>query len=199
MIFSKLSIRNLFLVSIIGLISAGCIGGCIKTEIPFTTKLISGTIPGETNQDIYVDKEISLSKVCGEFDIEKLREQIKEEIQNLPMGSGFLSMLVNRIKIRNLWVETITLQAKEGDFSRIESIALKIKIGNDEIDYGAGTFNENKTEITFKKDKAVDIYPYIKDIEGGGCIEGTIHIKGYNPQNDINFDANADMKVKISL
>jgi hypothetical protein len=45
----------------------------------------------------------------------------------------------------------------------------------------------------------VDIYPSIKDLENGGCIEGTIHIKGYNPQNDINFDANADMKVKISL
>ncbi len=195
----KISIRNLFLISIISLVSAGCIGGCIKTEIPFTKKIISGTISGEPGQDLRVDKDISIAKVCGQFDIDTLKEQVKEEIQKLPFGSGFLSMLVNRIKIRNLWVEKITIQATVGDFSRFENVTLKIKVGNGEIDYGAGTFNKNRTEIVFEKGELVDIYPFIKDLPDGGCIEGTIHITGYNPQNDINFDANAEMEVKVSF
>ncbi len=200
--FQKVSIRNLILVPVVCFILSGCIGGCfVISDIKFTTNLIKGTtIPG--GPDTYIDKDIGLSKVCGQFDVEKIKEEVKIAIQKLPISritTRIMSMLINNIKIKNLWIEKITITATEGDFSKIQSFTLKIKIGNGEIDFGEGQFSDDKKSIVFQKDSKVDIYPYVKDLEDGGCVEGNIHVKGYNSQTDIKFDVGSNVSTKISF
>ncbi len=195
-------IRNLFLIPIVCLVMSGCIGGCfVISDIKFTTPLVKGaTIPG--GLDLYVDKDIALPKVCGQFDIEKIKEQVKTAIQKLPVpriASRILLMLINNVEIKNLWIEKLTVTATEGDFSKLQSLAMKVKIGNGEIDFGEGSFNENKTSIVFEKDPKVDIYPFIKSFSDGGCVEGNIHVKGYNSQTDIKFDIVANVSLKVGF
>ncbi len=196
------SIRNLFLIPVVCLVMSGCIGGCIVlSDIKFTTPLIKGaTIPG--GPDVYVDKDVTLTKVCGQFDIEKIKEQVKTAIEKLPIppvASRILLMLVNNVEIKNLWIEKITITATEGDFSKLQSLTMKVKIGDREIDFGQGSFSDDKKSIVFVKDPKVDIYPYIKDFSDGGCVEGNIHVTGYNSQTDIKFDMVADVSLKIGL
>lgn len=194
--------RNLFLIPVVCLVMSGCIGGCIVLpDIKFTTPLLKGaTIPG--GPDIYVDKDVSLTKLCGQFDIEKIKEQVKTEIQKLPVpriASRILLMLINNVEIKNLWIEKLTVTATEGDFSKLQSLAIKVKIGNGEIDFGEGSFSDDKKSVVFVRDPKVDIYPYIKDFSDGGCVEGNIHVKGYNSQTDIKFDVVANVSLKASF
>ncbi len=198
----RISFRNLIFIPVVCFIMSGCIGGCFTiSDIKFTTNLIKGaTIPG--GPDIYVNKDIALPKVCGQFDTEKIKEQVTIAIQKLPVpriATRILLFLINNIEIKNLWIEKITITATEGDFSKLESLTLKIKIGNGEIDFGQGKFNEGKTSIVFQKDSKVDVYPYIKDFEDGGCVEGNIRVVGYNSPNDIKFDVISSVSMKISF
>lgn len=193
------SIRNLFLIPVVCLVMSGCIGGCIVlSDIKFTTPLIKGaTIPG--GSDLYVDKDVPL-KLCGQFDIEKIKEQVKTAIEKLPIppvASRILLMLVNNVEIKNLWIEKITITATEGVFPNKLSLTMKVKIGDREIDFGQGILSDDKN-IVFVKDPKVDIYPYIKDFSDGGCVEGNIHVTGYNSQT-IKFDMVADVSLKIGL
>ncbi len=199
-------VRNIILISVLCLVMSGCIGGCfVISDIKFTVSLIkNATIPGTPNS-IYLGREVQLAKVCGQFDTDKIREQLISGIQKLPVGSNILVRLVDRIKIKNLWLEKITITTTEGNFDGIESISLKIRIGTEErigtgeIDLGQGKFNDDKTSIIFEKDPKVDIYPYIKDLDNGGCVEGTMSLKGYTNQKDIRFDVTSNMLMKISL
>lgn len=193
---------NLFLIPVVCLVLSGCIGGCFSiSDIKFTTTLIKGaTIPG--GPDVYVDKDIAFPKVCGQFDMEKIKEQVKIAIEKLPMpriASRILLTLLNNIEIKNLWVEKVTITATEGDFSKLQSLTMKVKIGNGEIDFGQGNFNDDRTSIVFEKDPKVDIYPFIKSFSDGGCVEGNIHVNGYNSQSDIKYDIVANVSLKISL
>lgn len=197
--FQKATIRNFLFIPVVCLTLSGCIGGCFSIpDIKFTIDLIKGvTIPGGV--DISVDKDVPLTKACGQFDIEKIKERVTTEIQKLPVpqiARRIFLMLVNNVEIKNLWIEKITLTATEGNFSRLTSVTLKIKIGNGEIDFGEGQFNSEKTSIVFQK--KTDIYPFIKDLNNGGCVEGNIHIK-YNSQTNIKFNVAADVSLKVSL
>ncbi|MGC8739248.1 MAG: hypothetical protein ACP5UA_11480 [Candidatus Hydrogenedens sp.] len=196
------STRNLFLIPVVCLVMSGCIGGCfVISDIKFTTPLIKGaTIPG--GPDVYIDKDIALPRVCGQFNMEKIKEQIKTAIQALPIPritSRILLMLINNVEIKNLWIEKLTITATEGNFSKLQSLAIKVKIGNGEIDFGQGSFSDDKTSIVFEKDPKVDIYPYIKSFSDGGCVEGNIHIIGYNSQTDIKVDVVANVSLKVGF
>ncbi|MGC8846892.1 MAG: hypothetical protein ACP5QY_13715, partial [Candidatus Hydrogenedens sp.] len=158
------------------------------------------TIPG--GPDVYIDKDIALPRVCGQFNMEKIKEQIKTAIQALPIPritSRILLMLINNVEIKNLWIEKLTITATEGNFSKLQSLAIKVKIGNGEIDFGQGSFSDDKTSIVFEKDPKVDIYPYIKSFSDGGCVEGNIHIIGYNSQTDIKVDVVANVSLKVGF
>lgn len=196
------NLRNFILIPVVCLVLSGCMGGCfVISDIKFTTTLIKGaTIPG--GPDVYIDKDIALPKVCGQFDMEKIKEQVTLAIQKLPLPritTRILLMLINNVEIKNLWIEKLTLTATEGNFSKLQSLTLKIKIGDGEIDFGQGQFNEDKTSIVFAKDPKVDIYPFIKSFSDGGCVEGSFHILGYNSTSDIKFDVIANVSLKVGF
>ncbi len=198
--FKKVSFRNFILLPLVCLVLSGCIGGCFVADVKFTSTLIKDAeIPASSNSIPLDNKEVQLAGVCGQFDMEKIREQLISGIQKLPFGSNILTRLVNNLKIKNLYVEKITITATQGNFNNISSLSLLIKIGNGEINFGPREPNDEKTAIVFQKDDKIDIYPYIKDFPDGGCVEVKLKITGYTNQEVIRFDVVADISGKISL